>query len=399
MRVNFRRFFHHIHIALFERNQRDVKAPSNQMFILAVFLLVLVPILLPLAWLSWLCDKVLFSRHRQITVRQPVFIIGNMRSGTTLLHRLMAKDTRTFCHLKTWELGFAPTITQRKLYEFIARVDAILGGLLARLVNYLDKQLLGRIALHPTGLFEAEEDDLILLYVWSSTFIMGVFPYPDEVLNFILPFDDLPEERERVMPFYKAALQRHLYHHKAENKHILSKNPVFSSRIDALYETFPDARFIYLIRNPLDVVASMGSYMRAAWSEFQGSGQPFPYDEHIWETVKKWYGYTLERLEQAPPDSHIIISFDELTQNPRQAITRIYEHFGFDLSTEFDQTLIEATKQSRAYNSNHTYSFENTGFTREQVMGEFSHIIERFGFEEDKEETEEHELSLIQSPL
>jgi len=384
LRFPLKRFLRHIYIALFESRRRGVKVTPNRLLILAVFLFVLVPVFLTSAWLSWLLDNLLFPRYRQVNVPQPVFIIGNMRSGTTFLHRLMAKDTRNFCYLQAWELGFAPTIAQRRLYEFIAKADATLGGLLARLVNYIDEHLLGQIELHPTGLFKAEEDDLILLYVWSSTFILGVFPYPDEVLKYILPFDDLPEERERVMPFYKGALQRHLYHHRAEDRRILSKNPVFSSRVDALYETFPDAHFIYLIRNPLNVVASMGSYGRAVWSDFQGGELEFPYDEYIWETIKRWYGYTLDRLEQAPTESYVIVNFNELTYDPRQVVTRIYEHFGLELSPEFDQTLVEATERARAYESEHEYSFEDTAYTRQQVLDEFGHLIERFGFKEQK---------------
>jgi hypothetical protein len=385
VRFPFKRLLRHIYVFLFESPRRGIRVTPNRLLILAVFLFVLVPLFLPAALLGWLLDTVLFPRHREVTIRQPVFIIGNMRSGTTFLHRLMAEDTCNFCYLQTWELGFAPTITQRKLYETIARIDAALGGLLARLIRLIDTRLLSQNKLHPSGLFEAEEDDLLLLYVWSSTFSMGVFPFPDEILNYVLPFDDLPEERARVMPFYKGALQRHLYHHGAGEKHILSKNPVFSSRVDALYETFPDARFIYLIRNPLNVVASMGSYGRVIWDGFQGAVREFPYDSFIWETVKKWYTYTLDRLAQAPPESSIIVNFDEMTHNPREVITRIYAHFGLELTPEFDQMLIQATASARAYASNHTYSFENTTFTREQVMEELGDLIRQYGFDEEKE--------------
>lgn len=381
MRFNFKRLLHHLYIAFFESRRRGVKATPNRLLFLAIFLFVLAPICLTSALLSWLLDDLLFPRYRQVNIHQPVFIIGNMRSGTTFLHRLMAKDTRNFCHLKAWELGLAPSITQRKLYEFIAKVDAAVGGLLAKLVNHIDRRLFGQIDLHSSSLFKAEEDELILLYIWNSTFTLAVFPYPDEVLEPIINFDDLPEERERVMPFYRGALQRHVYHYQEEDKHILSKNPVFSSRVDALYETFPDARFIYLIRNPFEVLASMVSYGKAVWSGLQGCETEFPYNEYIWETVKKWYGYTLDRLEQAPPESNIIVNFEELTHNPREVVTRIYEHFGLDLSPEFDQMLVEATKRARAYESNHNYSFEESGFTRERVLEEFGHLFERFGFE------------------
>jgi len=393
MRVNYRRLLRHIYIALFESRRRGIKVTPQRLLFLAIFLFILVPICLPSALLGWFLDDLLFSRYRQVNIRQPVFIIGNMRSGTTLLHRLMAQDSRNFCHLKAWELGFAPSITQRKFFEAIAKVDAVVGGLLARLVHHIDKRLFGQIKLHSSSLFKAEEDDLILLYVWSSTFSLAVFPYPDEVLDYIINFDDLSEERERVMPFYKSALQRHLHHHHAEDKHILSKNPVFSSRVDALYETFPDARFIYLIRNPLDVLGSMGSYAKAVWSGLQGCETAFPYNNYIWETVEKWYGYTLDRLEQAPPESNIIINFDELTRNPREVVTRIYAHFGLELSPKFDQTLVKATEHARAYESKHDYSFEDSGFVRKQVVEEFGHLIERFGFEEEDEDAGEFAIA------
>lgn len=386
MRFHYRRFLRHIYIMLFESRRRGIKLTPSRLLILSIFLLILTPIFLTSALLGWALDNLLFPRYRQVTVRQPIFIIGNMRSGTTFLHRLMAQDTANFCYLQTWELGFAPTITQRKVYTLIARIDAALGGLLARLLKSLDRRILGQIKLHPTGLFEAEEDDLLLLYVWSSSFAMGVFPYPGEILNYILPFDDLPDERQRVMPFYKGALQRHLYHHHAEDKYILSKNPVNSSRVDALAETFPGARFIYLIRNPLDTVASMGSYGRAVWNDFQGGEREFPYDSYIWDTVKTWYHYTLGWLAQAPSESSVIVNFNEVTHNPRQVITDLYQHFGLELSADFDRILVEATERARAYESDHDYSFEGTGFSRQQVLEEFGELMDRFGFDRGEEE-------------
>lgn len=381
MRFHFKRLLRHVYITLFQSRQRGIRVTPNRLLLLAVLLFVLVPVLLIPALIGWWLDNLLFPRYRQVSVRQPVFIIGNMRSGSTFLHRLMAQDTCNFCYLQAWELGFAPTISQRALFHLAARIDAALGGWLARLIRHLDARVLGQITLHPTSLFQAEEDELLLLYVWSSTMSMGIFPFPDEVLSYVLPFDDLPEERQRVMPFYRGALQRHLSYHRAADRHILSKNPVFSSRVDALYETFPDARFIYLIRNPLDVAASMGRYGRSIWRNFQGDEQPFPYDDHIWAALKRWYGYTLDRLAQAPPESYIIVNYDELTRDPRQAITRIYQHFGLELSADFDRTLAEATRHAHAHESGHDHSLAGTRFTRQQVLDEFGDLIERFGFE------------------
>jgi len=46
--------------------------------------------------ICFLLDDLFFSDYRKIAIKQPVFIIGNPRSGTTFLHRLMAQDQERF---------------------------------------------------------------------------------------------------------------------------------------------------------------------------------------------------------------------------------------------------------------------------------------------------------------
>jgi hypothetical protein len=63
------------------------------------------------------------------------------------------------------------------------------------------------------------------------------------------------KEKQRVMNFYKRCLQRHVYAYGGR-KIYLSKSPSFSASVDSIYKTFPDARIIYLVRNPMEVVPS-----------------------------------------------------------------------------------------------------------------------------------------------
>jgi hypothetical protein len=210
---------------------------------------------------------------------------------------------------------------------------------------------------------------------------MGVFPYPDIIVPLLLDFDIRPRERRRVMRFYKGSLKRHQYiRQEHANQHYLSKNPAFSSRVDALYETFPDARFIYLVRNPFKVVPSMASYARSVWGEFQGEDEEFPHDEHIWNVIRKFYTYTLDRLDQAPPESYIIVKFDDLTSDPHKTIHEIYDHFGLEIDEKFEELLVEATEAARRYESSHTYSVKDTNITPQQIIEEFGDILKRFGF-------------------
>src|SRR5262249_21447043 len=59
-------------------------------------------------------DAWVFPDFRRHPVRSPVFIVGNPRSGTTLLHRLLCGDTERFVYFRTWEI-LLPSLVQRKL--------------------------------------------------------------------------------------------------------------------------------------------------------------------------------------------------------------------------------------------------------------------------------------------
>jgi len=382
VRFNFKLFARHMYVALFESRRRGVVMTRNRLVILLTSVLVLIPWFWWTSRISWILDYLLFPKFRKQEIDRPIFIIGNPRSGTTLLHRLMAQDVANFSHFRTWELAFAPSILQRRYYQTVAAIDRAIGAPVEKILDSVEKRTLGSFKLHPIGLKQAEEDDLILLYVWHSAFVMAAFPFPDEIWPEILQFDSIPRLRKRVMRFYRGAIQRHLFI-RGRDKHYLSKNPVFSSRVGGLYETFPDARFIYLIRNPLNVIGSVSSYARTVWNDFQGAERDFPYDQVIWDIIKFFYRYTLDWLETIPEDRYMIVRFDDFVSDPKAKVTEIYRHFGFDINEDFDTILEEATQKARAYTSKHSYSFEGTEFTRERIVEEYADLFERFNFDSD----------------
>src|SRR5271157_3675493 len=91
----------------------------------------------------WL-DDFLFPAYRQQPVEKPLFILGNFRSGSTFLHRLLARDKENFTSLRTWDIFITPSITQRKIAELFAKVDSHFGGPLRKLMIAIDRCSLGR---------------------------------------------------------------------------------------------------------------------------------------------------------------------------------------------------------------------------------------------------------------
>ena len=119
-----------------------------------------------------LLDYLLFPDFRRVRVREPLFVVGVPRSGTTFLHRLLAGDCERFTTTALWELIFAPSITQRFFWRGVGRLDALVGAPLSRVFFRLERWVLGGLDdVHQTGLRDPEEDYLALLPVLGLSLI------------------------------------------------------------------------------------------------------------------------------------------------------------------------------------------------------------------------------------
>ena len=66
-------------------------------------------------------DHLIYPRHRKQAIDRPIFIIGNPRSGTTFLHRLLL-GAGGMAAFELWEMLF-PAITARKLLGASSRAS------------------------------------------------------------------------------------------------------------------------------------------------------------------------------------------------------------------------------------------------------------------------------------
>ena len=85
-------------------------------------LVLLFPVFLALQlvhWVAFLVDELCFPGYRRVSIKEPVFIIGIPRSGTTYLHRELSANPR-FTTVSTWEALLAPAVCERKLLGGIA---------------------------------------------------------------------------------------------------------------------------------------------------------------------------------------------------------------------------------------------------------------------------------------
>jgi hypothetical protein len=354
-------------------NAADVRVCRARRRFLVAFPLFEIPTVVCLA-----LDRIFFPSHARRPIRQPVFIIGNPRSGTTLFHRLLSRDRERFHCFRTWEI-FAPSILQQRVAAWLGRRDARRGGRLRRRIEAAEaRRFAGFAHIHRVGLFLPEEDGKVLIHVLASAFLTWFFP-PRE-FGSLVRFDlDVPADRQRsILAFYAACVRRHAYA-QGGARQLLSKNPMFTGMITALQRAFPDCKFVCLVRNPLDTIPSTISLSRALMGR---NDQPdATIDRAIYAQLCFFYRHALDGLAALPPDRCVFVKYDELLRDPRQTVEGVYRQLGFATTSAFAAELAREETSIRTTRSEHRYSLDACAVTRDEIVADLRPVFDRFSFD------------------
>ncbi len=383
--INFSLMFRQIFTSLFRSKDTNYRLTAKRLKVL----LICIPgyvLIMTVHWFCFLLDSVFFPRFRRRSVVKPVFIIGNFRTGSTLLFRIMARDEENFCTFKTWEIYFAPSIAERKFIRGLLLLDSLAGKPLRRLLEMterknLDHMLKHASKLHTIGLREAEEEEAMLLWIYNTFWLHYVFPIPSD----FAPFDDFDRvmpayRRRRIMRFYRRCVQRHLSARDG-NKRLLSKNPGFTPKVMSLLEEFPDAQFLYLVRDPVETCTSTVSWFSFWFNLFNSPLEHYPLKDETIEMMKIWYTYPVEALKHLPPNRFLIINYEDFVKNPEQTIRDVYKKFGLRITDRFERILVHETHRAKSFKSSRETTAESIGLSKNIIHHRFDEIYEYFRFE------------------
>ncbi|MDY6823992.1 MAG: sulfotransferase [Thermodesulfobacteriota bacterium] len=332
-------------------------------------------------WLAYIADELLFPGYKKVAVRNPLFIVGVPRSGTTFLHRFLAADTEHFTTFSLWELILAPTITQRKIVHKLGVLDRLAGGPAKRMIDLLERRAFsGLDAIHKISLSDPEEDYFALAPIYACFLMILPFPFPEE-LRYLAFFDDAADDtdKERIMAFYKTCLQRHLYVH-GNDRILLSKNVSFGPMVKTLARAFPDCRIVGTVRNPEYAVPSHISSMMEGAALFDNDIQGDTYRDQMIDVQRYAYTHLAEVLPRLPANRYMTVTMESLQNNLHDVIADLYQRFGYTVTPAFDWFLRLETRKQQAYKSVHHYDLAAYNLTQEDIFHRFSDVYHRFGY-------------------
>lgn len=355
--------------------------PAGARRTLLVVLAIAIPLLAAFNALCWTLDFALFPGFRRVAAREPVFILGHARSGTSLLHRLMSRDDR-FSTFLTWELFF-PSIVQRKAVRALARLDARLGSPIDRRRRaWEDRTFAKGREMHPMSLTGPEEDEFLLALSCASGVWVLIFPYWRELQHFYYVDAMAPARRARILRFYRDCVRRQLYCNGPEKIH-LSKNPTFSGRVESLIETFPDARFVVCLRSPYETIPSLLKMMTRNWKAAKCSPERIDDSRRaLAEQSFHTYRHPLDVLARHPATRFALADYRALVAEPKRAVAAVHAALDLPLTAAYERTLDDEEQRSREHRAEHVYSLGAFGLEPGEIRARLGDLFDRFDWDE-----------------
>jgi hypothetical protein len=338
-------------------------------------------------WLGLALDEVLFRGYRRTAIERPLFVLGVPRSGTTFLHGVLAEDEHTTT-FSTWECFFALSVTWRKLYRGIGRVDSAVGRPLGRGLDWIVGRAAGSFEdTHPVRLDQPEEDFFCLLPPMTCFVLVVLFPdSPDLWRMGRLDHDDDDRFRQRQLDYYRRAIQRHLYVHGADHR-FLSKNASFAGLLGGLSETFEDARFIVCLRDPAGALSSQLSTLSDSLATFGSDGHPERFNRAFVDLFHDYYRNLFEQAERLSPQRIALLNNVEIRGHLGVAGRSLLEQLSIEPAPSFDARLEQRDRESRRHRSPHRHALNDQGLDPAWLAERFADILARHDFDQDRFET------------
>lgn len=324
-----------------------------------------------------LLDEVLFPAYRDVAITSPVIITGNPRSGTTFLNRLLCADEDSFVYFRLYQTIF-PSITIWKIIDRIAEADRACGGSLATLVKCMNEVLFsGWKNIHEIGFNAPEEDEALFLFNFATPAIYMLFPFFDEVPE-LSSIDRLPAwKRDEIARYYEGCLKRLVYAY-GEGKTLLCKSVLLPGRIETLLSRLPDARVIYLVRDPCDAISSTVRMFTSFW---RVHSPDIPSDS---DTTRGWVRLCVEYYRRfheyrgrISRKNLMPIPFTEFVADPDETVKKIYNVLGLTLSEEYLARVREEAAR-RSVSAKGVNSLARYGVEPEWIHAELKEIYDEY---------------------
>ncbi len=318
-----------------------------------------------------LLDLVLTPKTASIPIEAPIVLVGNPRSGTTFLHRYLVKHG-VGVGTQLYQMLFPSTVLQKLVRPFLPLMEMVSPA----------RHHLG--VAHETNLQSIETDDAALLFRYLDGFLW---------YGFVLAWDEAdhsasmrPEVRDtaaRDFEWWRSIWRRTLAEHGRGP--VVAKPFTLTMRIPRFLEDFPDARVIYMVRDPLDVIPSTLSLVSGPLeARFGISKLSEELRQHWIDNVTKgivdlYRGFHDDWTQgRIPRDKVFICRFDRLVGDFEGLMTELLDFLGIEADEALENQVRMTAEAQASRVSKHKYDLGRFGLDAEVIREQCGFVYDEF---------------------
>jgi Sulfotransferase family len=312
------------------------------------------------------------KQHPEILQEQllpPVVIVGLTRTGTTMLHRILASDSRFHAPLWYEVRNPAPYMDwdingqDQRIIDATAEVETMLA---------VNPEL---ASIHPMDPVGADEEILLLEHSFYS-YLPDSFANVPSYGQWVGEHDNRPayEYLKRQLQFLQWQKRR-----RGESaERWLLKAPHHLHFMDLLLDVFPNALIVASHRDPVVTIPSTASFHYNLW--LLGSDHA---DKH--KVAKEWselfargMKHTMD-VRRSQEQRFYDVWFKDTVSRPFDVIEKMYEFLGMEFTQQARAAMEQYREQhKREDRPSHEYTLEEYGYTESGIRALFAEYCERF---------------------
>ncbi len=313
-----------------------------------------------------------FRRYPEIAqedLAPPVVIVGLARTGTTMLHRILANDARFYAPL--WYevrnpspyMDWSADQADQRLLEATEEVNALLAA---------NPEF---AAIHPMDPLGADEEIMLLEHSFYS-YVPNAFAHIPSYTQFVARSDNAPAYR-----YLKRQLQFLQWQKKQRGETAerwLLKTPHHLHFMDLLLSVFPDAQILATHRDPVLSVPSITSMNYNLWITCSDHADKLAVAREWSLLFANGVKHTMEVRKQHS-EQFFDAWFEDTVARPFEVIEKMYQFLGMPMTEQAKLAMQQHREANRREDRPvHEYTLEEYGYTDKGIRAMYKEYCETF---------------------
>lgn len=316
-------------------------------------------------------DNLLFPKLRTKQVKSPIVIVGNPRTGTTFLHRFLVEQGFG-AGGQLWRLLYPSLLLQTLLRPFVPWLESVSPARHHATVA------------HDTNLQSIETDDVAVFFRYFDGFFLYGFFLAWHKQDLQSLFDpEVRDTTDRDFAWWEQVWRRSMVWMGRDR--VVAKLFSIGPRTPAFLQRFPDAKILYMARDPLAVIPSGLSLVTGVLDKRFGFWRlPVEVRQQYIERLYRALVMLMERFHRdwtngaIPREKVMVVRFDRMMADFEGTMAELCAFVGHTPDEALLAEIRRIGEQQRTFSSAHTYDLAKFGLDAERIRRDCGFMYDTF---------------------